>query len=141
MNKSTENLHSSRHRVILSWLTVAIWAAIIFLFSSQSTIALDIGAWDFVLRKLAHMGEFGVLFLLLWKAIRELGVAKSKALAIAAALSMAYAASDEIHQSFVPGRSPTVRDVAIDFTGIMISILVLYFYLRSRRSREVAQSG
>ncbi len=41
------------------------------------------------------------------------------------ALSLCYAASDEFHQLFVPGRGGSIRDVAIDAIGIFGSYVVL----------------
>ena len=38
-------------------------------------------------------------------------------------VSALYAVSDEIHQHFVPGRSPMLRDVAIDCAGALAGIL------------------
>jgi VanZ family protein len=39
------------------------------------------------------------------------------------AAALAYAISDEWHQSFVPGRGATARDVAIDGIGIALAAL------------------
>lgn len=36
-----------------------------------------------------------------------------------------YASSDEIHQSFVPGRSPMITDVVIDTMGVILGILLI----------------
>lgn len=36
---------------------------------------------------------------------------------LAVALATAYGVADEIHQSYVPGRSPELRDVAVDALG------------------------
>ncbi|MEF2639337.1 MAG: VanZ family protein, partial [Lachnospiraceae bacterium] len=49
------------------------------------------------------------------------------------ALGVLYAASDEFHQLFVPGRSGQVRDVCIDSSGVMIGILLLTLVLHCAR--------
>lgn len=36
-----------------------------------------------------------------------------------------YATSDEIHQSFVPGRSPMITDIVIDTMGVILGILLI----------------
>lgn len=36
-----------------------------------------------------------------------------------------YASSDEIHQSFVPGRSPMITDIVIDTMGVILGILLI----------------
>ena len=42
-------------------------------------------------------------------------------------LAVFYAVSDELHQTFVFGRSGNLRDVAIDFVGILAAIVFLYW--------------
>ena len=54
---------------------------------------------------------------------------------VALALGVAYAVSDEIHQTFVPGRAGKPLDVAIDTLGVVCGI-ALWQLLRSRRRRE-----
>ena len=41
--------------------------------------------------------------------------------------SLAYAAIDEIHQSYVPLRSSSVEDVLVDFIGITLSLVIAFF--------------
>ena len=40
-------------------------------------------------------------------------------------LGMIYAVSDEIHQSFTPGRSPRIADVYIDTLGVILGVLLI----------------
>ena len=42
-----------------------------------------------------------------------------------------YAATDEIHQLFVPGRYGKFHDVLIDSAGVAVGILICYFILRN----------
>lgn len=39
-----------------------------------------------------------------------------------------YAASDELHQYFVPGRACQLRDVVIDGLGVLIGVLAGYLF-------------
>ena len=48
----------------------------------------------------------------------------------AAALSLAYAISDELHQQFVPGRSFQLRDIALDATGIAAAFALMWIWNR-----------
>ena len=50
-------------------------------------------------------------------------------------IAAAYGASDEVHQAFVPGRSPMPTDVLIDATGAFIGVSV-WWYLGRRRTRS-----
>jgi len=100
---------------VLAWVAVALWAGLIFGFSSVPDLGTGLGTWDLVLRKIAHFCEYAVLGLLLVRATRS-----ETAAAAAGAL---YAASDELHQHFVPGRHAAVRDVAIDTAGVLAGLL------------------
>lgn len=108
------------HRTVTSttalrlWLPVAAWAALIFALSSVPDLGTGLGTWDLVLRKLAHTGEYAVLGALLLRALRNP--------LPAAALAVAYAASDELHQHFVAGRRGRPLDVAIDTVGVLIGL-------------------
>ncbi|MGH2946825.1 MAG: VanZ family protein [Solirubrobacteraceae bacterium] len=89
--------------------------AAIFAFSAQPDLSTGLGTWDTILRKCAHMVEYGLLWWLWWRAVgyRNAGPA--------AGITLAYAASDEFHQSFVDGRYGSPLDVAIDATGVAIA--------------------
>jgi VanZ family protein len=104
-----------RSRVISMWLPVVGWAAVIFALSSVPSLSSGLGDWDYVLRKCAHMTEYAVLAALLYRALdRELP---------AFLAAVGYAATDEFHQHFVPGRHASVVDVAIDAVGATIGLL------------------
>jgi len=96
------------------WAPVVLWAAVIFAISSVPDLGTGLGTWDLVLRKLAHAGEFAVLGALLVRAF----AAERPALA----LGIAYAASDELHQVFVPGRRGSVLDILIDSVGVAFGV-------------------
>ena len=90
--------------------------AIIFVLSAQSDLNSGLGGWDLVLRKLAHALAFGLLWWLWQRALVRPFVA--------AVIALAYAVSDEWHQSFVDGRVGSARDVAIDAIGIAVAVLL-----------------
>lgn len=80
-----------------------------------------------VARKCAHVMEYAVLALLLWRALRSVRVlhAKTSMLFGAALLGCAaFAASDEFHQTFVKSRTPSVRDVLLDVAGALVGLLI-----------------
>ena len=97
----------------------------IFFFSAQPDLGTGLGVWDTILRKAAHMAEYGLLWFL-WHRALELDSPVP-----AAVITLAYAASDEFHQSFVDGRHGTPVDVLIDAVGIAIAF-VLYTRRRAR---------
>jgi VanZ family protein len=99
-----------------NWLPVAVWAALIFAFSSVPDLGTGLGGWDLVLRKIVHAAEYAVLGALLARATGRAG--------LALALGALYAVSDEVHQAFVPGRNGAPLDVAIDALGIAVGVAV-----------------
>ena len=105
----------SGQRALLLWLPVVAWALLIFSLSSVPHLGTDLGVWDTILRKLAHTFEYAVLGALLARALRRPG--------LAFVLAVLYAASDELHQTFVPGRHGSPVDVVIDSVGIALGIL------------------
>jgi VanZ family protein len=107
--------------VLRLWTPVAVWAALIFTFSSIPDLGTGLGTWDLVLRKLAHAGEFAVLGALLLRATSRLP--------LSFALGVAYAVSDELHQRWVDGRVGSPLDVLIDAVGVAAG-LVLWRRLR-----------
>jgi VanZ family protein len=78
-----------------------------------------------VLSKLAHAVEFAVLGLLLARALGRAG--------LALAFGALYALSDEIHQSFVPGRYASPLDVLVDSAGVAVGVLC-WLLLTQRRT-------
>jgi VanZ family protein len=102
-------------RALRRFLPPILWMGVIFALSAQPNLGTGLGGWDYVLRKLAHMTEYGILWLL-WS--RALGEGRR---ALAAAIAIAYAATDEFHQTFVGGRHGTPVDVAIDAVGVALA--------------------
>ena len=56
-------------RLVSLWLPVVVWAAVIFALSSIPSLNSGLGTWDTVLRKAAHMTEYAILAVLLWRAL------------------------------------------------------------------------
>jgi VanZ family protein len=113
--------------VLRLWAPVVVWAAVIFAFSSVPDLGTGLGTWDLVLRKLAHAAEFGLLGLLLARALGRP--------AVALALGALYAVSDEIHQSFVPGRVASPLDVLVDTAGVAAGVLCWQWLTQRRTAR------
>ena len=125
---------------LLAWAPVLGWAALIFYLSSIPKLDSGLGVWDFVLRKIAHMVEFGILTAFIIRACRRTWSHWTLVtLCWAAGLSsVLYAASDEIHQAFVPGRGPSVDDVVIDACGVALYLVFYVGYSKRCRSLEKA---
>jgi VanZ family protein len=89
--------------------------AVIFALSAQPDLNSGFGAVDLVGRKLVHMSEFGLLWFLWARALHH-----ERPIA-AALIAVGYAATDEVHQSFVEGRNANAVDVAIDAAGVALA--------------------
>jgi len=98
---------------------------------------LQLEAIHFIVRKAAHMTEFALLALLLLRALSyDRGDAR-KWISSAWVLATAYAASDEFHQSFIPGRNGCIVDVLIDSAGAALGLLLCYLVLQYRATKQV----
>jgi VanZ family protein len=133
------------------WLPVLAWMALIFTASSDthsyehsSRILAPLLSWlfphmpagtvdriVFIARKCAHLAEYSVFALLLWRALRK-PVKKDprpwnwREAGVALLLVALYAGSDEFHQRFVPTRTAHVTDVFIDTAGGAAGLLALW---------------
>jgi VanZ family protein len=102
-----------------SWLlpflrTLAPWAT-----------AAQLEALHWLTRRLAHLSEYAILAALWLRALtRGRGLTPRNAGLLALAISAAWAALDELHQSFVPSRSASVADVALDTVGALTAVAV-----------------
>ncbi|QXJ38657.1 VanZ like family protein [Parageobacillus caldoxylosilyticus] len=83
-------------------------------------------SWNYIVRKLAHLSVFGLLVVLVWRALYP----RRFAMVCAWVFAVVCACFDEWHQSFQPGRTPLLSDVVIDAFGAGIALFVVRMYLR-----------
>ena len=93
-----------------------------------------------VLRKCAHLTEYAILALLLRRTLASTVAAgnsawSGKLIATVIAMVFLYAASDEFHQSFVPGRTSLFSDVLVDTAGGTVGLLAGWGWHRFRKPR------
>lgn len=145
---------------------MAIWAAVISAFSTglftdqhTSSVIIPVLHWIFpkasyhalllmhhYIRKTGHFVEYFVFSLLILRAIRAGREDTRLTWALVAILIVAgYAALDEFHQSFVPGRTPMITDVLLDTSGgttaqIIAALVLLWGHVRRRQSRELKRN-
>ena len=106
------------------------WAVVIFLFSSQSSLpSLSFSLPDFLLKKTAHLVVYTVLFFLVHRSLVIKKVATASAWKAAFAITLIYALTDELHQTFVPGRYGTLRDIGYDMLGAALAFLWKHRYI------------
>ena len=113
---------------MLFWFPVILWMGLIFILSSFNQLQVSEIAWkDFVIRKLAHITEYFVLYFLLFRALKNTSSLTSwKLLTTCLIITFLYAITDEYHQTFVSGRSGKSTDIGFDTTGGVIGLLFFY---------------
>lgn len=124
---------------IVKWrVAAALWMGLIFTLSSSWFApqfsfdgTLDVfGMLNHVVRKSAHSAEFAILMVLCFRSLHPWPFEVGQAGFLAALISLTYAASDELHQSFVPLRSGKATDVLFDAAGILVvAFLIRRIYL------------
>lgn len=137
---STGRRHPLRR--VAAPVALVAWGAMIWWFSDQPdlTISPD-DMLDFILRKIAHMFVFAVVFALSWETLvgtlRAFRHTQARALVAALVPTLAYAAVDEWHQTFVPGRVGHPQDVLIDMVGAILALVVIRVWsTRAHRGAE-----
>ncbi|MBI3242833.1 MAG: VanZ family protein [Chloroflexi bacterium] len=109
------------------WGLALLWMLIIFTFSSQpkgTLLVPDLGVWDFVTKKSAHFIEYAFLAVFMLRGARGSAPLRLSHLIWAFALTVLYAATDEYHQTFVPGREGHWPDVVVDGLGAMTGLIL-----------------
>ncbi|MFQ5794488.1 MAG: VanZ family protein [Candidatus Bipolaricaulia bacterium] len=117
-------------RRYLWWITLLGYTGLIFYLSNQPSIPMP--ARFPGLDKLFHWGEYLVLTLL---AIQVIVPKSGKAMVGVVIGCLIYAASDELHQMFVPGREADVFDGLADAAGVLTAVLSFSLFRRHRYHR------
>ncbi len=126
-----------REHVGLRWGAAVAWMAVIFALSAQSFLP-DLTPGFPGLEEIAgHLGAYALLAALLWWALRGTGVRYPATWALL--LAVLYGASDEFHQSFVPGRTMTVNDLLVDLIGACLVLLVINWAHARRLTARAAK--
>jgi len=105
---------------------------LIYFLSAQPDLNSGLGLADFVGRKIVHMTEYGLLW---WLWCRAFGFRRP---VLAAIVTLAYAATDEFHQTFVHGRHGSPMDWAIDAAGVAV---VWAIWAANRRRIRSSRAG
>ena len=118
------------------WAPPLLWMTMIFYLSSQASLPTAPGPWlDDLLKKLSHVAVYTLLYLFLLRAFRRTSLA-GRAPLLALLATAAYGLSDELHQSFVPGRRANWYDVAID-----VAVPLLLWGRRRGQRRGILRPG
>lgn len=94
---------------------------------SSAGINMSVETFSFIIRKSAHFTEFFLLGVV-WYMIYSKTFNKIKLIFIVLTHGLLTAILDETIQLFVSGRSGEVRDVLIDFSGILLAVIGIHLY-------------
>lgn len=122
--------HSMRLQ-ISKWLPAFLMMIVIFLMSARTSAELPNFQWaDAMVKKGGHMLGYALLAVLYWRALDL----KRETRWVAWLLAILYALTDEFHQSFVPGRHPSMWDIVIfDNIGALLSLGLASLYRKRKR--------
>lgn len=144
------------------WLPPVLWMAMIVAFSGD---ALEFGrtahiiAWFFglfgvelqietlflinlVARKAVHMITYGVLSLLVFRALRDGETGwRLRWVLLALVIALAVASVDEYRQTFYADRTGTAVDLVYDLSGAALAQLLLWWRIRERAGVPVSASA
>ena len=152
-----------RHRVLKTWIAAILWLIVITIESSNLAssyntsrilypllhflFGMDLAHfqhWHFFIRKGGHVFGYGLLSILLFRAWRETlpsveGLKWTIRWASIAVLGTAFVATlDEWHQSYLPSRTGTTRDVLLDTcAAIAAQVLLFLCYWSSGNSSRM----
>jgi VanZ family protein len=97
---------------------------LIFFFSSRPGDDLPrFGTWDFFLKKGGHLFGYALLGAAYRRGLTHGKPPGRSRVVLAVVLAACYAATDEWHQRFVPGRGPSPVDVLIDTAGAALGAI------------------
>jgi len=116
-----------------AWLPPILWAGVIFALSAQSVLPqFEASGLEYFSKKVAHLGVYAILYLLFSRAITlqsPLKTTQANQYLFPFLLCLLYAISDEFHQSLIPGRYATFRDIGFDTLGITTAFFWKYGYI------------
>ncbi|MGZ4106378.1 MAG: VanZ family protein [Tumebacillaceae bacterium] len=91
---------------------------------------------EFFIRKAAHITEYFVLTILVRQTFASTALALGTSRLLSLLIPVLYACSDEYHQSFVAGRTGHPIDVGVDSIGVLLALLLMWFFHMWRQSRK-----
>lgn len=98
----------------------------------------QIAFWHHVIRKCAHVTEYAILGVLLWRVVHSsfsfAAQRPARCFGFALLCAAFYASTDETHQIFVPHRQPLVTDVLLDTSGAALGLAMVWCFLKYKKT-------
>ena len=142
----------------MTWVVTAAWAGTIT-FLSTASYGGSVTGWlleqflsslhihlahqtfeiiHFLIRKLAHCTEYGIFGLFLYHSFtfRRPESWNTRSAVSAVVVAGLFSLTDEYHQSFVPGRTASIKDCGLDTFGALLGMVLLYAGRRLQASKS-----
>ena len=120
----------------LRWIPAVIMMIFIFIASGTPGGELpEFGKFNLIVKKGGHMTGYALLAIACFFATYGDFKNVTRSAILSMCISIVYAASDEFHQSFTPGRFPSVIDVGIDTAGAIIGVGIAAFVAKVRSEK------
>lgn len=98
--------------------------------SAQPVIpGAEVVAVDFTLKKTGHIIIYGIFYYLIYRSLKTDNRHIWQISLLSFIIAILYAMSDEYHQTLVPGRTGTIKDIGYDTLGMLISWLYIHRYI------------
>lgn len=141
---------------VVNILLLITWIAIIFILSNQSgdaskeqsniivrvlsnIINIDKDTLTLIVRKLAHIFEYFVLYLLAYNCFKD--YKKKYLIPVCIIFCILCSVTDEFHQLFISGREGKITDVFVDSIGILIGfILIEVAYGKKEKTKKISST-
>ena len=145
-------MKANQHKLLIM-LAVVFWMAIIFKLSAQpgeqsnllstkvtkvivSFVQLfrpdvNIVSLNYFIRKCAHFLAYLMLEIIVLFAMRRTGL-RGRGCVVTLLICIGYAITDELHQAFVPGRTPKLTDILIDSSGASLGTGLYLLFIEDR---------
>jgi VanZ family protein len=120
--------------IVPRWFPALFFMAAIFAFSSQPSDDLpNFEDWDYLIKKMGHAIGYGLLAMSYFHFLKY----DKKFRWLAWLMAVVFSATDEFHQSFVPGRHASITDVLVfDNLGAAFALLLHFIFWR-KHEKEI----
>ncbi len=81
--------------------------------------------FNYIIRKSSHFFSYMTLAIILYLHFLKQNISNNKIINYVTTLLILFAISDEIHQTYVPGRMGKFTDVLIDSSGVILGIIIM----------------
>lgn len=136
------------YKKVFSWFLVFLWMGLIFVqshkvaaesnklskgvteiiietvekISPDAELDISLSQLNHIIRKNAHFFSYLILGVLTLNALITSGGGGYKSIGLGLLICILYAISDELHQTFIPGRSGEIKDIILDSVGALVGI-------------------